>query len=231
MSIHPITQRVRNNIVRVLSDAYPEALSTREVLAQLTKQYGCNHTFRRDHDKTRFVPISLPEGCTAQPESDCTHACWYSQAYPGLRSLASQGSVEWIIRYGPNRGAYWRYQPDPDPDVTDHPGPDAAGATHGPELDVPPYCGEIVDLDAPREDTAGGQLIDAQSRFTTPRRPQQPRCRDCGEPGIHYVMPHVDHRRASPGPSHTGCAPPTATRCPGRNSDRRGQSAPACTRT
>ena len=36
MSIHPITQRVRNNIVRVLSDAYPEELSTREVLAQLT---------------------------------------------------------------------------------------------------------------------------------------------------------------------------------------------------
>lgn len=170
MSIHPITQRVRNNIIRVLSDAYPEALSTREVLAQLTKQYGCNHTFRRDQDKTRFVPISLPQGCTASPVSECTHACWYSQAYPGLRSLANQGSVEWIIRYGPNRGAYWRYQPDPDPDVTDHPGPDATDATHGPETDVPPYRGEIVDLDVPREDPAGGQLIEAHSRFTTAPR-------------------------------------------------------------
>lgn len=201
MSIHPITQRVRNNIVRVLSDAYPEELSTREVLAQLTKQYGCNHTFRRAHDKTRFVPVSLPEGCTAPPGSDCTHACWYSQAYPGLRSLAKQGSVEWIIRSaGPNRGAYWRYQPDPDPDVSDHHGPDATGATRRPELDVPPYRGEIVDLDAPREDPAGGQLIDAHSRFTTPPRPQQPRCRDCDEPGIHYVMPHVDHRRQKPWP-------------------------------
>lgn len=177
MSVHPITQRVRNNIIRILSDAYPEALSTSEVLAQLTKHYGCNHTFRRTHDSSRFVPVSLPETCTSQPESSCPHTCWYSQAYPGLRALAAQGSVEWIIHsVGPNRGAYWRYQPDPDPDFTDQPeaGPDTA-APHHREMSGLPYRGEIIDLDAPPTEPAGGQLIDAHDRFTTAsQRPQPP---------------------------------------------------------
>jgi len=63
-----------------------------------------------------------------------------------------------------------------------------------------PYRGEIIDLDAPPTEPAGGQLIDAHDRFTTaPQRPQ-PRCRDCDQPGILYVLPHVDHRRRKPWP-------------------------------
>jgi len=67
MSVHPITQRVRNNIIRILSDAYPEALSTSEVLAQLT-----NTTAATTHS-------AAPTTARASSRSPCPRPAHHSQ--------------------------------------------------------------------------------------------------------------------------------------------------------
>lgn len=196
MSVQPITQRVRNNIIRILTDAYPEALPTSEVLAQLIKYYGCNHTFRRTHDHN--APAYLPHGCTTGSESGCTRTCWQAQAYPNLRALVTLGSVEYFRALIPVRGAYWCYQPDPDPDVNG-PEPEPRPDHPATQFDTDPaelsYRPDIIDLDAPPDTEA--RVIDAHDRFT--RAPQHP-CRECGQPASIYVLPNVDHRRRQPWP-------------------------------
>lgn len=178
------------------------ALYTAEVLAQLAKHYGCNHTFRRTHDEPQYVPTYLPRGCTSTPRYPCRAHCWNTQAYPNLRALARLDTVEWTPADQKNIGARWRYTPHPDPEITTSPDP----------VKQP----EIVDLDAPGpgaaaeptctdrellDDTtahSGGRVIDAHDRFTK-TEPQQ-LCRECGQPATHLVLPHVDHRRRKPWP-------------------------------
>ncbi len=208
MSVLPITQQVRNNIIRVLSDAHPQALYTAEVLALLAEHYGCNHTFRRNNDDPRYVPTYLPHGCTATPQYPCRAQCWHTQAYPSLRALARQDSVEWKPAEQRNVGARWRYIPHPDPSPAPDPDSDPVD---------PPYRHEIIDLDEPlpgrtaptdrrsparhdNDDTPCGQVIDAHDRFTQPATPQQHPCRECGHPARQLVLPHVDHRRRKPWP-------------------------------
>jgi hypothetical protein len=170
MSVSPITQRVRNNIIRVLSDAHPQALSTPEVLAQLTEHYGCNHAYRRNHDDPRYVPTYSPHGCTATPQYSCRGQCWHNQAYPSLRALHRQDSVEWLRAGYPNREACQRYTPNPDPDLSPAPEPEP------PQPDDPPHLHEIIDLDAPSPDkTAGRNQRSARRHAGTTTQPQPAR--------------------------------------------------------
>jgi len=212
MSVEPITQKVRNNIIRVLSDVHPQALYTAEVLAQLADHYGCNHTFRRTNDDPRYVPIYLPHGCTSTPQDSCRAQCWQSQAYPSLRALARQDTVEWTPAAQRTVGAQWRYIPQTDPEPEPEPtlalDPDPVG---------PPAQPEIIDLDQPmarraaptdrrspelheNDDTVCGQVIHAHDRFNEHATPQKHPCRECGNPAQQLVLPHVDHRTREPWP-------------------------------
>jgi hypothetical protein len=109
MSVHPITQLVRNAIIRVLFDAHPQALTTPELLLRLAQRYGCNHNYRRAHGDPSYIPDSLPHGCTASRHS-CRGGCWHTQAYPNLRALAKD-CVEWIPGRPSHREACWRHAP------------------------------------------------------------------------------------------------------------------------
>lgn len=131
----PVTAGVRTRLLAVLADAHPEHLSTNDIQHRLRGRFGCNHTYRREHDDSHYLPEYLPDGCTFGDQ--CPGQCWYTQAYPQLRRLAQLGLVEW--HPGMPQTTWRLTDPDTDDTSDDH-------------RDPSPLA--IVDLDAPTPITA-----------------------------------------------------------------------------
>lgn len=109
----PVTTGVRTRLLTVLAAAYPNPLATTEIQQRLRQTFGCNHTYRRQHDDPQYIPDWLPNGCNGGEA--CPGQCWYTQAYPQLRRLAKLGLIEWHTARTGGVQAAWRLA-DPDKD-------------------------------------------------------------------------------------------------------------------
>lgn len=113
MSRHPTprTIAIRDQVLAILRDAHPAAVSTPEVLLAVANGgAACNSYQARRGDGGCW------RGWGQHPLARCMAYCWHGAVYPQLRALAALGFVEHVPE-PQYRYVSWRYVQDDQSDA------------------------------------------------------------------------------------------------------------------